>query len=157
MYHRYRGFWIFIYERRTLTMKKKIVVSIMLFVMFFIMKTPVYAEDSNRNDEIQKNNAKKLTYVVLAANGSEELDVTLNSYVGFSKEFTVNAVSDNSNGMILVYLYNPKGNLVSHDWIAGVNDATRWKLTLPSSGTWHVKLYAQGTNEKTKCYVGWIQ
>ena len=139
MYHRYRGFWIFIYERRTLTMKKKIVVSIMLFVMFFIMKIPVYAEESNINDEIQKNNAKKLTYVVL------------------SKEFTVNAVSDNSNGMILVYLYNPKGNLVSHDWIAGVNDATRWKLTLPSSGTWHVKLYAQGTNEKTKCYVGWIQ
>lgn len=139
-------------------MNKKIVAIIIMFFTLILSTTfPAYAEEKNIKDEMAVKRETNLTCVTLSANGSAELDVTLNSYSVFSREFIINAVSNNTNGMILVYLYNPKGKLVSHDWIAGVNDATRWKLTLPSSGTWHVKLYAQGTTENTRCYVGWIQ
>lgn len=79
----------------------------------------------------------------------------LDSYIGFSKVFHIVTSSSGTSGAVLLYLYNEKGKLVSNDWIMGVNDGWSWKLTLPSSGTYTLKVCAQGTTAPVKFTCQW--
>ena len=70
----------------------------------------------------------------------------LNPYVGFTKEIIVNTNSASTSGLVFLYLYDPKGKIVSHDWIGDVSGVTKWKVTLPSSGTWKLQVVAHANN-----------
>ena len=79
----------------------------------------------------------------------------LDSYIGFTKNFIVNATSESNTGLLFIYLYDPDGNIKSNDWIMGVNQLVRCNVFLPKSGTWTVHLVAQGTTAGVDVYVRW--
>ena len=43
-------------------------------------------------------------------------------------------------GAVYLELYNPKGEMISYDWSTGLNVSASWKFTLPSSGTYTLKI-----------------
>lgn len=92
---------------------------------------------------------------VVPSNGYIDLNPTLESYIGFTKNFVVNATSDSTSGALFVYLYKPNGNIQSNDWIMGVNEVVKWNVFLPSSGTWRVRFVAQGTTAPVNVYARW--
>lgn len=92
---------------------------------------------------------------VVPSNGYIDLNPTLESYIGFNKNFVVNATSNSTSGALFVYLYKPNGNLQSNDWIMGVNEVVKWSVFLPSSGTWRVRFVAQGTTAPVNVYARW--
>lgn len=92
---------------------------------------------------------------IVPSNGYIDLNPTLESYIGFNKNFVVNATSDSTSGALFVYLYKPNGDIQSNDWIMGVNEVVKWSVFLPSSGTWRVRFVAQGTNAPVNVYARW--
>jgi hypothetical protein len=88
-------------------------------------------------------------------NGSINLYPWLESYIGVSKNFIVNATSNSTSGALLVYLYNPSGKLVSNSWVMGVNEIAKWSVTLPSSGQWRLYIVASGTNASVNIWAKW--
>lgn len=109
-----------------------------------------YKEDA----VIQSTNDALVTAVVYAC---EYADVypTLGNYVGLYKTFVANAISECTQGTILVELYNPDGKLVSYDWLVGYNEAYSWNVFLPKAGTWRCRLIGAGTDATTIVTVGW--
>jgi len=89
------------------------------------------------------------------SNGSLNLYPWLESYIGLSKTFIVNATSNSKSGALLLYLYNPSGKLVSKDWMMGVNQIAKWSVTLPSSGKWRLYVVAQGTTASVNVFARW--
>ena len=81
----------------------------------------------------------------------------LNSYVGLSRTFylmTDNIYSDTiPSGSIRVYVYKPNGDLLKYFTVGPQEDYTI-KCTLPSSGTYTVRLYSD-VNEKILATAGW--
>lgn len=92
---------------------------------------------------------------LLSASGSATLYPNLDSYIGLTKAFHATTSSDSSSGAVLLYLYNKNGKLVSSDWIIGVNDYAYWTLTLPSSGTYTLQVYVQGSTAPVYFYAWW--
>lgn len=94
----------------------------------------------------------------ISANGSGTFYPTLDSYVGITKKFCAVSRSNSTSGALSLQLYSPSGKLVSSGWMMGVNEnnTVSWNVTLPSSGTWTLKVYAQGTNAPVTFY-GWWQ
>ena len=92
---------------------------------------------------------------IVPSNGYIDLNPTLESYIGFNKNFVVNATSDSTSGALFVYLYKPNGNIQSKDWTMGVNEIVKWSVFLPSSGTWRVRFVAQGTTAPVNVYARW--
>lgn len=93
---------------------------------------------------------------VVPSNGSIDMYPTLLSYTGFTRDFYVSTESSSTSGALLLYLYNPSGKLVSHDWLMGINDAYQWTLFLPSSGQWHLWVVAQGTTADVNIQAKWM-
>ena len=93
----------------------------------------------------------------IPSNSSCTYYTNLDSYIGFSKNFCAVSRSDSTSGALYLYLYKD-GKLKSKDWIMGVNETNtvKWSMTLPSSGTWEVKVVASGTNAPVTFY-GWWQ
>lgn len=91
----------------------------------------------------------------VSPNSYVDMHPYLNSYFGINKTIIVNATSDSTSGALLLYLYNPSGDLVSHDWIMGVNEIAQWNLVLPSSGEWRLRVIAQGTTSMVNVYARW--
>lgn len=80
----------------------------------------------------------------------------LDSYIGFSKTFVAATSSAGSTtGAVFLYLYNSNGKLVSNDWIMGINDNASWSVTLPSSGTYTLKVVLSGTNGAVSFSAKW--
>lgn len=92
---------------------------------------------------------------VVMINDSIDLYPVLHSYLGFSKEIIVNTNSKSTSGLVFLYLYNPKGEIVSHDWIGDVAGATKWKVTLPSSGTWRLHVVVHANNQPVTVSAMW--
>lgn len=91
----------------------------------------------------------------IASNGSATYYPHLSSYIGLTKQFYAGTSSSSSTGMVLVYLYNPSGKLISNDWILGVNDYASWNFTLPSSGTYRLRVAVQGTTAPVSFAASW--
>ena len=54
-----------------------------------------------------------------------------------------------------MYLYDPDGKLVSHDWGMGTNEAAKWSVFLPKSGTWRLYVVGHATEEYVDVWAGW--
>lgn len=80
----------------------------------------------------------------------------LDPYVGLSKTFLVNATSKSATGALFIRLTSPRGNVVSNDWVMGVNEVAQWKINLPSSGQWTVEITATGTTAIVNVFLDWI-
>ncbi len=91
----------------------------------------------------------------IASNSSATYYPRLSSYIGFTKQFYAGTSSSSSTGMVLLYLYNPSGKLISNDWILGVNDYGSWNFTLPSSGTYTLRVSVQGTTAPVSIAASW--
>lgn len=93
----------------------------------------------------------------IPSNESRTYYTNLDSYIGFTKNFCAVSHSDSTSGALYLYLYKD-GQLKSRDWIMGVNETNTvmWSMTLPSSGTWEVRVVASGTNAPVTFY-GWWQ
>ena len=76
----------------------------------------------------------------VSALSNKTFTVHLNSYVGFSKTFRVTSQSPSSGGGIDVVVYKGSKLVSDGNWWMGVNDTGDWKLTLPSSGDYTVKI-----------------
>lgn len=91
----------------------------------------------------------------IQSNKSDVYYPKLSSYVGLSKTFYAGTSSSGSAGMVLLYLYNKNNKLISNDWILGVNDYGSWSFTLPSSGTYTLKVFLQGTTAPVNIAASW--
>lgn len=91
----------------------------------------------------------------IPSNGSAIYKPSLSSYIGLSKTFYASTASDSTSGMVLLYLYNANGKLISNDWVLGVNDYGSWSFTLPSSGIYTLKVYVQGTTAPVHFGASW--
>lgn len=76
----------------------------------------------------------------VSALSNKTFTVHLNSYVGFFKTFRVTSQSPSSGGGIDVVVYKGSKLVSDGNWWMGVNDTGDWKLTLPSSGDYTVKI-----------------
>lgn len=94
-------------------------------------------------------------FATVPANGTNNLYPKLESYVGLSKTFFVNATSPSSKAGLFLYLYDPDGKLVSHDWVMGTNEAARWSVFLPKSGIWRLYVVGHATEEYVDVWAGW--
>ena len=84
---------------------------------------------------------------VIASGQSATYYPNLDSYIGFTKTFVASTKSSSTTGSVHLYLYNNStGKLVSNDWIMGVQDDAQWSVTLPSSGTYRLRVVLSGTN-----------
>ncbi len=99
--------------------------------------------------------SNKKVFATVPANGTNSLYPKLDSYVGLSKTFFVNATSPSSKAGLFLYLYDPDGKLVSHDWVMGTNEAAKWSVFLPKSGTWRLYVVGHATEEYVDVWAGW--
>lgn len=78
----------------------------------------------------------------VSAWSNKTLTVHLNSYIGFSKTFRVTSQSPNTTqgGGLDIVVYKGDKLISDGNWLMGVNDVGDWKLTLPSSGDYSVKI-----------------
>lgn len=106
----------------------------------------------NNNVSVLSNDVVRGTVPV---GGSITLNVHLDSYIGLKKNFYVSTVSASETGGLLLYLYNPKGKLVSNDWMMGANEMVQWSITLPSSGDWKLKAVAFAVDEPVSVAARW--
>ena len=80
----------------------------------------------------------------------------LDSYIGINKSFVAMTSCNNNSGAVYLYLYkNDTGKLVSNDWIMGVNDQATWTVTLPSSGTYRLRVVLSGTTDWVSFSARW--
>ena len=138
-------------------MKKNILKYLkVLFLILLVLNvgTTAFAAEN----EFYENSATYANYLVkgdVASNGYIDLYPRLESYIGLNKNIIINATSESSSGGLLLYLYNPDGELKSYDWIMGVNETAQWTLFLPSSGEWRLRVYAQGTTASVRVSARW--
>ena len=144
------------FERTVFTFLFIIMCFINVNTVFAMEKTPVTNYDLDKSSKYEIVPASGAVSGIVPSNDTATFSITLDSYVGFSKEFIVNAVSDSSGGMLIVQLISPRNNVVSQDWIMGVNDIASWKVTLPSSGVWTVKISSNGTNAPVRVFLNWV-
>ena len=112
-------------------------------------KTVAESEEMGRTD--------RSAYGVVPSNGTSTFTVHLDNYIGLSKEFVVNATSNSTTGGILfIHLISPRNNEVSQDWIMGVNEIASWKVPLPSSGDWTVRISSNSTNAPVNVFLNWV-
>lgn len=115
---------------------------------------------SVNNDTVVSEGTTRATNAisgVVPSNSTATFTVHLDSYIGFSKEFVVNATSNSTTGGVLfIHLISPRGNEVSQDWIMSVNEIASWKVTLPSSGDWTVRISSNGTNAPVNVFMNWV-
>ena len=98
----------------------------------------------------------KMEHDVIPANGTVDLYPKLESYVGLNKKFFVNTTSPSDKAGVFLYLYDPDGKLVSHDWVTGTNVAATWSVFLPKSGTWRLYAVGHATEEYVEISAGWL-
>ena len=93
--------------------------------------------------------------VTLPINGSDDLYINLDNYIGLTRRIYFNATCSSNSGAVFLYVYSPRGTLVSDDWIIGVNEAANWSVFLPSSGEWHIHAVAQGNAAEVELHAVW--
>lgn len=99
--------------------------------------------------------ANNIAQGVVAPGQTINLYLHLDSYIGLSKNFIVNTVSDSTTGALFLYLYDSKGKLVSDDWIMGLNHLYKWSVFLPSSGDYRLEVIAGLTNAPVQIRARW--
>lgn len=112
----------------------------------------------NENDNLNVSRAvNPAAWGIIEINSTTYLYPQLSSYIGFTQRFyvTVTSHTGSQSGAVFLYLTSPNGNLVSNDWIIGVNEATYWDVILPASGTWTLEAVALGTDSSVSIYARW--
>ena len=94
-------------------------------------------------------------YGTVPCNGAIDMYPTLSSYIGLTRKFYVSTSSQSTQGALFLYLYNSNGKLVSNDWIMSINGVYEWTLFLPSSGKYHLRVIAQGTDADVEIAAKW--
>lgn len=152
-------------------MKQKMlrIISCMLMVVLFATLSlgSVSAEGVNvqgasitentlqENFDINPMSTSDKRAVTLPINGSGDIYINLDSYMGLTRRIYFNATCSSNSGAVFLYVYSPRGTLVSNDWIIGVNEAANWSVFLPSSGEWHIHAVAQGNAAEVELYAVW--
>ena len=134
-----------------------IVMALTMAVSAFAAEKPAYVEakaEVGSADGVTPLYDNPVVKGTLAPGGSLTLYPTLASYVGLSRYFSFSATSDGT-GVIYYELYDPKGKLISDDWIVSVNRTENVSFFLPSSGTYTFKAYSWGTTEDANVYAWW--
>lgn len=109
--------------------------------------------NQQQNQEVR---AEEYVTDIIPANTSKVLELKLPNYIGFTKEFVANTSSQSTSGIVLLYLYKPNGELASNDWMMGVKETAKWKFTLPTAGTWRIKVVAHLTNAPVTFSAKWV-
>ena len=114
-----------------------------------------FADSTNSYQELASRSVRSTSGIV-PPNGTATFYLNLDSYVGLSKTFLINATSSSTTGVLFVTLTSPRGTIVSNDWIMSVNEVAQWKVTLPSSGTWTVQITSNATSAPVNVFLNWI-
>lgn len=137
-------------------MKKKLFVVVITLLFCSIIGCTAFAEEPTCDNEMNSSISPRAKVYTVPSNGNINIPAILVPYVGFTRTFFVSTNSNSKQGALLLYLYNPKGKLVSNDWVMGINGTYEWKLTLPSSGQWRLWVIAQGTDADVEIVAKWI-
>lgn len=107
--------------------------------------------DDSGNFSARQNN---MVGSVINSNGTATYYPNLDSYIGVSKTFVASTSSSSTSGAVFLTL-SRNGKTVSNDWIMGVNDSASWSVTLPSSGTYTLRVVLSGTNNSVSFAGRW--
>lgn len=107
--------------------------------------------DNSGNFSVRTNN---MVGSVINSNGSATYYPNLDSYIGINKTFVASTSSSSTSGAVFLTL-SRNGKTVSNDWIMGVNDSASWSVTLPSSGTYTLRVVLNGTNNSVSFAGKW--
>lgn len=124
-----------------------------IFLIAVICSTNVSITFANEKTETFAES--RSTTGVVPSNGKQTFYLQLNSYVGLSKTFLVNATSNSATGVLFIRLTSPRGTVVSNDWVMSVNEVAQWKVNLPSSGQWTVEVTANATTAPVNVFLDW--
>lgn len=114
-----------------------------------------YTLNVSDSGEISMTRSNNTVGSVIASNSEQSYNPHLDSYIGINKTFVASTSSNGSSGAVFLYLKNQNGKQVSNDWIMGINDNASWTVTLPSSGTYTLRVVLSGTNDWVSFAAKW--
>lgn len=134
---------------------------ILLLALIATLSTTTYAFAADMSSTVSEQNtvvsrANTAVTTTVYPNESKTLKVHLDMYMGLSKDFMLSATSDAKAGMIIVHLYNPLGNLVSNDWMIGINETVKTSIFAAMPGDWTLVVASNCPDGPVKVSAKWV-
>lgn len=112
-------------------------------------------EESNLVDTIELETVNSSGEITVYRGQTRSMVVNLPNYIGFNKEFYINATTSITEGEIWLTLLDPHKTVMFYKMVIGPNDATKIKYFLPLSGDWTLSVTAVDTATPVTVKAGW--
>lgn len=137
---------------------KRILIVLLVVTMMISSSTVAFAAEENPkregfettmiNEDVLKAQYPTVSGTIRPENNFGTLKLYPHADQGGSLKLRISTSCASSSGAIIITLYNPNANIVSHDWIMGPNDEALFELPMFAEfGTYTLELNAQGITQ----------